>query len=203
MAKKNQIKGSCLALAVLAGVIFQGCSLQSKLSERPVNYKFLDYKGAIRKTLTPEQAQSFLDNWFFYDSTENSETSIGESFKVNYKKKKGNCLDYAVCAAALLSDNQYQPSILCMAEENRGHALFVYKKDGKLGALGNTPLEAKYSTVEDLVKAMKSTYRLHYSNYAIVNLDNLFPNHSWIDGDINAQPKIISKLKSSCSEVKE
>lgn len=107
------------------------------------------------------------------------------------------CLDYAVCAAALLSDNDYPPLILLMRnqKENKRHAVFLFKdKETEFfGALGNTPLFSEVRNVKDLVKAFYFEEEMLFDEYTIVNLDDKFLERKWIDGNVDLQGAIVDK----------
>jgi len=172
------------------------------------DYDKLTYLEAINATQTPELAQFFLKNYFHYDDSEvkpiplllgnfpiAAKVSKGESFKDNYKKKKGVCLDYATCAAALLWDNGYPPLILALKGNSFDHSVFLYKKDNKFGTLGESPMKPIYSTVEDLVKDFPLEYGIQFDEYTIINLNDKFQNLEWINGKVNLQRPIIDKFE--------
>ena len=121
----------------------------------------------------------------------------GMSFKEDYTKKKGVCLDYAVCAAALLSDDGYPPLILIMRsqKETKDHGVFLFKdkETGWFGALGNTPLFSEARSVNDLVKAFYSEQKIFFDEYTIINLDNKFRYKEWINGNVDLQNMMIDK----------
>ncbi|MEK6969193.1 MAG: transglutaminase-like domain-containing protein [Nanoarchaeota archaeon] len=106
------------------------------VNEQAKNKEFVDYskltwQEAIDQVQTPEQAQEYLDQHFSTDYDEVGWHSKGESFKYNHSKAKGNCLDYATVAAALLSDNGYSPILLAMSDSNTAHAVYLYRtKEG-------------------------------------------------------------------------
>jgi len=108
-----------------------------------------------------------------------------ESFKKNHLDKRGICFDYATSAAALLSDNGYPSLLLSLKGESFFwiHAVFLYRTSSGFGALGNTPMEPLYSSVDLLVKDFKKRYGISFKEYSIVDLDKTFKHRKWIDGD--------------------
>jgi hypothetical protein len=171
---------------------------QSTLTSKEAfnDYDKLNYEEAIKATKTPQGVQFFLDNYFSYDKNEVTGLSLfrsskGESFKENYKKRKGVCLDYATCADALLSDDGYPPLLLEMRDTySTNHMVFLYKEGNKFGALGNTEMKPIYNSIESLVKHFY-IYGIQFNEYAVINLDDKFPNHEWIDGKVDLQGTII------------
>jgi len=179
-----------------------------KEQENNLNFNKLNYKEAIKAVQTPDQVQGdFFEKYFYFDQDEIKEHVIGpfvvskrlkgESFKYNYNKKKGVCLDYATCAAALLSDNGYAPLLLSLRDNSstEGHMVFLFKdkETGLFGALGSTPMFGDYFTVKDLVKDFEPKHGWKFDKYAIINLDDKFPNHEWIDGSVDMQRVTVDK----------
>ena len=162
----------------------------------------LIWQEAIKNIQTPEEAQEYLDKYFKYDDKDIK----GETFKVNHSDKTGVCLDYATAAAALLSDNNYPALMLVMGGPFRNdcHAIFLYKTEKGFGALGNTPLEARYESIENIVRGYNETYMgKDYRFFFVADLDKTFLNKEWIDGNIKTtmsvpfnQPWIKLKEKS-------
>jgi hypothetical protein len=164
------------------------------------DYDKLDYLEAIKAVQTPNGAQLFLDNYFSYDKSELTGSPLirlskGESFKENYQKRKGVCLDYATCAAALLSDDGYPPLLLQMGDKTSpiDHVVFLYKEGNKFGALGNTEMKPVYSSIEELVKHFY-LYGVQFDEYAVFNLKDKFQNNEWINGKVNLQGIIVDKF---------
>ena len=82
----------------------------------------------------------------------------------------------------MLSDNNYPPLLLAMwaAEYKNGHAVFLYKENTGFGALGNTPVQAIHSSVEDVITEISRSNNISYEIYNVVNLDERYPNREWI-----------------------
>lgn len=165
-----------------------------------IDYSKLTWQEAIIRVKTPRQAQHYLNTHFEIDFKElmwsfnflgiNFFTK-GETFKYNHTRRKGICIDYATAAAALLSDDSYQPLMLHMKCENKRdmHVVFLYKTEEGFGALGTTPEKPMYKTIDELVKSLGEEYDI----FSIVNLDENYKNREWIDGDIDLQGSQIKK----------
>lgn len=148
----------------------------------------LTYQEAIEFVKTPEQAQCYLDNYLVYDYEEAEDVralkGVGESFKENHEKGKGVCFDYATAAAALLSDNGYDPLLLGMKRPDKlNHMVFLYRTPKGFGCLGDTPMLPKYGSVNDLVKAFNGYWGGNFNEYGVLNLDSNFGREAWISGD--------------------
>lgn len=164
-----------------------------------VDYSKLTWQEAIAYVKTPEQAKDYLDRHFEYDFDEYNGFSLfglfnvgtkGETFKYNHTRRKGICIDYATAAAALLSDNGYQPLLLYMKRGESRHVVFLYKTEERFGGLSNNHEKPVYKTIESLVKSVRKYYP--YEHYALVNLDENYKNREWIDGDVDLQGARIS-----------
>jgi hypothetical protein len=159
----------------------------------------LTYQEVIEFVKTPEQAQCYLDNYFVFDPQEAEDAKksagVGESFKYNHAKAKGVCFDHATAAAALLSDNGYAPLLLGMkrTKDDFNHMVFVYRTKNGFGCLGNTPMPAKYSSVNDLVKAFNGYWGGNFDKYGVLNLDSNFDRETWISSDEGILPLDLDK----------
>ncbi len=179
-------------------------------------YWLMDYQEAIATVNTPQEVQEyFKEHWQFsqQEVTNGYAKSINinlawtndppsaETFKYNHTRRRGVCLDYALAAAALLSDDGYPPLILFMKQAlpagvapnmEKRHAVFFYRTEQGFTALGDIPKETKYpvSSLEDLVKSFRN-FNTTFGEFAVVNLDDNYPDRSWISGDIDFQFPVI------------
>ena len=190
--------GSKITAIVLAGYLMPnaGCSMYKTISpediqpvkpiekhlngqvKAPIDYSKLTWQEAIEQVQTPEQAQDYLNKHLFYE-----ESGHYDSFKINHSDRHGVCLDYATAAAALLSDNNYQPLILEMNDgEKYSHVVFVYKLDGEYFALGNSPLARGYLSIDGLIKGLNQKYGKAYCNYFIFDLNANYKTE-WMNKD--------------------
>lgn len=108
-----------------------------------------------------------------------------ESFAENHRDRRGDCLDYALAAAALLSDDGYTPAVLRMfdAKLKKAHAVFLYRTETGYGVLGNSPLSPTYETVPALVHALEHKYHLKFTRFHVVDVEKSFPQQQWRDGN--------------------
>lgn len=178
-----------------------------------IDYSRMSYLQAIAFVHTPKEVQAyFKQHWEFSQqeiansyarngafpfslSGESSDPPEVETFKHNHLRRKGLCLDYALAAAALLSDDGYPPLILFMRQalppgasisEMKHHAVFLYRTEQGFDALGNTPRKAKYATLPDVVKSFR-TFDVTFNAYAVINLEDNHPGQEWIHGDLDFQ----------------
>ena len=163
-----------------------------------VDYSKMTAQEVIAFVKTPAQAQHYLSNHFSYDLKEASGFNMiffnvgtkGESFKHNHAKRKGICIDYAIAAAALLSDDGYPPLLLFLKRPKGMHVCFLYRTEEGFGAFGTWAIEPRYKTVEELVIDLDYP---KYDYYCVVNLDEQFENRQWIDGDVDLQMLRVDK----------
>jgi hypothetical protein len=164
-----------------------------------VYFSTLNYKEAIKTIDTPFQVQEFFNDYFSYDYVSAADLLhlTTPSFKDIYSKKKGVCLDYAVCAAALLSDNGYPPLILVLGGggENKGHAVFLFKDVGPrglpdcfwgMGDEGDFSFRLGYS-LDELVKDYNTIHKKSWDKYAVINLNDAFKFGEWMSDNVNLQ----------------
>ena len=170
-----------------------GCAYQSlRINEIPninppeivvmdFDYTQLTSEEVIKYIKTPKKVQHYLDHHL-----ETGEFEKGESFAENHLDRKGLCIDYALAAAALLSDDGYKANILILSQRNTpSHALFLYKENDHFGVLGNSSIPARYGSINELVKAISEKNYWDFYKYAIVDLDATFPDKDWIDKSVN------------------
>jgi hypothetical protein len=161
--------------------------------ERQIDYSKLTWQEAIKYVQTPKQAQDYLDKNFkqrnngaFFIPGLINTSEIGGTFKKLHEKGYGTCFDYTIASAALLSDNNYPPLILAMRDGlTGGHTVMIYRNKNGYGAIGNTPLPPKYHSVKDLVRGFQKEYKINFSGFFIVNLNENFPDKQWIDGEMD------------------
>ena len=80
---------------------------------------------------TPEKVQRFIDKNITYDGGPTI-----KSFRRVLKSKKAHCLEGALFTAAILSQHKYPPLLLCCEARDMDHLLFVYRKKGMWGTVG-------------------------------------------------------------------
>ena len=140
-------------------------------------------QALIKRLSTPEKVQRWIDKNVTYDGGPTI-----KSFRRVLKTKKAHCLEGALFAAAVLSYHKYPPILVCCEARDMDHILFVYRKKGMWGSIGqalHTELKGRepiYPTLEELVLSYMPYYWNMYSKkhdketdltlrgYAIVDL---------------------------------
>jgi hypothetical protein len=159
-------------------------------------YSNMSWQKAIKYVKTPRQVEDYLKRHFSYDPEPTFYIpgfitigkQKGESFKYLHTKRIGSCFNYATVAAALLSDDGYPPLILDMRQdEDNGHSVFLYRTKDGYCCIGNGSVDTPQPTISQLIHECEKQFtdgsKMKY--YNVINLDNEYPNKSWIDGDMN------------------
>ncbi len=153
----------------------------------------LSYRQVISEIETPEQAQQYLLNYltFAHDQKIFGEKDYIASFERIHTQGSDDCDGGVIAAAALLSDNGYPPLSLCMYKKEHtltnvgGHAIFIYKQDGKWGTLGILKYDCqspRYKSVEEIVR------KYGFDKFNIINIGKEYPD--WLTNTINMNTKI-------------
>lgn len=145
---------------ILLLLIF-ACTNDEKLIKKDEpNFERLTYQQVIEKVKTPSEAAYYLKSHLYYKSPPNGTYSFEYIHRLGY----GDCSDYSVAAAALLSDDGYPPLILGLFfNEYILHACYVYQdeKTKKWGILGleedNT--EAIFENLEEICSFMEKKHK--------------------------------------------
>jgi hypothetical protein len=116
-------------------------------------------QSLISKLDTPEKVQRFIDKNISYDGG-----STIKSFRRVLKSKKAHCLEGALFTAAILSQHKFHPLLLCCEARDMDHLLFVYRKKGLWGTVGQAlhkELKGRdpiYPTIRELVLSYMPYY---------------------------------------------
>lgn len=168
-------------LLILFLILLIACNTwQDELSLRSSNYlerpySHLSYKEVIEQIKTPAETAHYLENQLNY-----LHINTCRSFKYIHERGYGLCAEYAIAAAALLSDNNYPPLILQVFLEDYptiSHACYIYqnKKAGKWGTLGikgeNSP-DAIFNNMEEICAYLSMVYTEKIIAYAIHDLSD-------------------------------
>ncbi|HIG94129.1 MAG: hypothetical protein QT05_C0048G0046 [archaeon GW2011_AR13] len=185
-----------IILSTLLGAsIFLPNNSFSKNLEYSKKIRNMNYEEVIKEIKTPKEATKYLTEFLSYktDKEQYGEKNIYLSFKHIHKNEIDDCNGGALTAAALLSDDGYEPLVLTMLEKggekpnpSMGHIIFIYKKENKWGTLGINPSdcqEPKYSSIEEIVQ------RYNFITYFIKNIKEEYPDY--IDNDINMRQKLL------------
>ena len=146
-----------------------------------------NYTEAIEKIKTPIQAAVYVARSIEYNLNNDDSNVEGylPSFKLIHKNAKGNCAAGALAAAALLSDNGFEPYILGLYGNDTGHAIFIYKtKDGFFGSIGinETPdINFGYKDINELIGNLLKDY--NFTRYKIYDLSKASPD--FVDNNTN------------------
>ncbi|MDP2749283.1 MAG: hypothetical protein Q8O89_00440 [Nanoarchaeota archaeon] len=156
--KSTTLSKACL-LGIAAALIFstyQAISSVRKNNNKKEFYASMSYKEVIEYVKTPKQAEEYIQVYL----EPNISGAFVKSFKRTHEERKADCADATVAAAALLSDNGYEPTYLLMASKNKNgkmsseaHAVFIYKEKGKYGTMGINLLDnndPRFSSLDDV-----------------------------------------------------
>ena len=154
-------------------------------SEVPEDICAYPYERAIESIDTPQQAQRYL-----WSCMTTKIPSPHETFRKNHEDGAGECWDYATSAAALLSDDGYPAYILTMRKETEpvGHAVFIYKDEKGFRALGNTPVQQAYDSIEGIVRHINRVEGRAYDTRMVIDLGRTYPDGSWIGNHSDTPP---------------
>ena len=137
-------------------------------NESSIDYSKISWKEAIKCVENPDQVKDYLKRHFSYKKVKKL-----HSFSKNHLDREGDCSDYSTTAAALLSDDGYDPYVLVTSGDTASsrHATFLYKTSNGYGILANGPsLKAQYRGIDDLVLAINKSMDTKYDSYFIANL---------------------------------
>lgn len=176
--------GGCRTYKGLSSKLIQPVASIESFSKRETvkDYSTLTWQQAIKHVRNHQEAQDYLDRHF----TQVPSRTVN-SFAKSHKDPKADCIEYAISAAALLSDNGYVPNILNLfsRKHKEGHSIFLYKTDSGYGALGNSPMDPIYPSIRALIKGLNKKYNRDYKLFQVVDLDKTYPKRSWINGNKN------------------
>ena len=155
----------------------------------------------IKKYNSPEKVQEFLLKEIEYDDKDTI-----YSFRKVVKDKKAHCLEGALTAATILEQYGYPPLILDFhSPDGLDHVLYLYKKDGKYGAIGKSRCprrmerKPRYKTVEDLISTYYKPYmdrpNARIKSYAIVDLRKLKVNWRTSEKNLWAVNNYLLKIR--------
>ncbi|MDP3728447.1 MAG: hypothetical protein Q8R18_03245 [bacterium] len=152
-------------------------------AEKITPYDKMSYQEMIAQIHTPEEVQDYISH---YITKEEEEEPYAYSFRLFHERRKGDCSEAVVAAAALLIDDGYPPYALIFRSHylhSDKHGIFVYEREGYWGSLGinNSDVIPPFYTLEKLAAKFGM-----YREYAFVRLSvEDFPG--WISGseDLN------------------
>ncbi|MBN1827644.1 MAG: hypothetical protein JW884_00660 [Deltaproteobacteria bacterium] len=185
-----------VALAIVIGFV------SAKVPSRPLNsfaaaflkrLESMSHTDVISEISTPWQARQYLLNYLSYASDRDTygEEDFIAPFRRIHAMRRDDCDGGALAAAALLSDNGYNPLMLCMysnehtLERKGGHSVYIYPEGGKWATLGIRPHDCNppvFDSVEEIVRFYG------FQKFAVVNIEEVCPD--WIEGASNMSEKL-------------
>ena len=139
-------------------------------------YQNMSYIEVISEVKTPEETE-----WHIRNYIKPRFKKRVDSFKILHQNRLGDCSEATVAAAALLSDDGYEPYYLEMMKpgSEAGHAVFVYKKNQNYGSIGINICDKLKPGNEILDESVK---KLGYERYYFGRIGpGLIPD--WISTD--------------------
>jgi len=109
---------------IISLILLSSCNIGVNKNFNPKIYARLNYLKIIKLINTPQEAAYYLKTHLNFKHTETC-----RSFKYIHQRRYGQCTEYAIAAAALLSDNNYPPLILHLYYRSKKstHAFFLYQ----------------------------------------------------------------------------
>ena len=149
--------------------------------------------SSIKQISTPAETQQWLNTVLAYESdpTQYDKEDFWAPCGLTYNSRKGDCEDYAICAATILREDVEEGYIIVInnPKEENAHAVFAYRMDGKWGAVSNNPSEFSQPEYLSLHGLLISYFSKDYTEYRIYNYEGI----DLIDGNENLEVKL--KLK--------
>lgn len=156
-----------------------------------------DYKQVIKELSSPLEASIYCTEYLAHGGIDSDLKIYGEkdywaSFRKIHEKKIDDCDGGALAAAALLSDDGFQPYVLIIRGSNISHTVFLYiDQNGKYGSIGinksdnNPPL---MNSIEELAgKLGRDIGYERINSYEVFDISCVHPD--FIDNDENNNPE--------------
>jgi len=167
----------------LGTLFLLSCSYPENDEQKLRRYQGMGYQEMVEDIKTPEEAGWYIEH---YIAKEENASLEAYTFRETHERRKGDCSEAIVAAAALLSDDGYPLYALFFrspldVEKFPRHVVFVYQENQKWGSLGLNVIDRQkpvFSTLEELAA------QFPFKEYAFETLpvDN-FPH--WISGSGN------------------
>ncbi|MEK6939390.1 MAG: transglutaminase-like domain-containing protein [Nanoarchaeota archaeon] len=137
-----------------------------------------DLPSSVKQISRPEEAQQWLEAVLTYEHDDKlyGEDDFWAPCALTYQLKKGDCEDYAICAAALLDNDIQQGYLIVIYKPPRpendktpdsAHAVFAYKVNDRWGILSNGRSEYRAPTFSTLYEALRDSLSYRYNRYEI------------------------------------
>lgn len=157
-----------------------------------------DLPSSIKQINNPERAQQWLEDVLTYehDDVLYGKGDFWAPCALTYQLKKGDCEDYALCAAALLEGDIQQGYLIYIdnpgkfkenGEPESAHAVFAYRIRNQWGILSNNHSEFRKPVYPTLYDAVQNSLGSRYSRFVIYD-------YAGVD-IINGNQDLESKMK--------
>ena len=172
----------------LGSVLLASCSKPETNEERIIRYQHMDLQEMIREIKTPEQVAWYLQNYIRAEA----DASMAYTFRDFNERRKGDCSEAVVAAAALLSDDGYPPQVMFFrdpfnVDNSPRHVIFLYQENNQWGSLGINRLDVQKPIFLDLDELAE---QFPYKKYAYEELPiTMFPEWIYGSGNLNFQKK--------------
>lgn len=117
-----------------------------------------DLHSSIKEISAPTETQQWLEAVLSYESDNvlYGKNDFWAPCALTYQNQKGDCEDYAICAAAILREDVEEGYIIAAANPitKSGHAVFAYRLGGEWGIVSNNTMEFRkpnYQSLQDVI----------------------------------------------------
>lgn len=152
--------------------------------------------ASVLQIYNPDQAQDWLENNLKYtpDPELHGQKDFWASCALTYHLKAGDCEDYAICAAALLSGDVDKGYIISLGyfDKKGGHAVFAYQYHGRWGIISNIKSEFRRPYFFSLHQAVLDSLRDKYDKYEVFDYStaNIFAGNE----NLEDKMKLVGKF---------
>ncbi|MEK6809436.1 MAG: transglutaminase-like domain-containing protein [Nanoarchaeota archaeon] len=148
--------------------------------------------SSIKQINTPEETQQWLETVLTYESDKflYGKEDFWAPCGLTYQHKKGDCEDYAICAAAILREDIDLGYIITVYNSDslkrEAHAVFAYRLNGKWGIISNDKNQFRSPKYQSLPKVLLDSIDEKYTEYMVYDYGGL----DLVDGKGNLGPKM-------------
>lgn len=146
--------------------------------------------SSIKQISAPVEAQKWLETVLTYehDPVLYGEADFWAPCALTYQRKKGDCEDYAICAAAILREDVEGGFIITVenTKDKKGHAVFAYRLGGKWGMVSNNKEEFRKPEYPSLYEVVLSSFAGKYTEYRIYDYNGV----DLINGNEDLEPSL-------------
>lgn len=176
MSLEKIVRNICKAMLGVAVALTPSCDYEVRTKEKFHGTT----EDVIREVSTPEEAQRFINKYVEYDDSRSETDGVTcYSLKKLLEMGSGVCRDAGACGIpAMLKDNGY-PSFYVTIKDGsspEGHGVFVYEKGGKWGSAGINAADyydAKFDSLDDLMKTIAADFSMTYIGYWLHDLSTV------------------------------